>query len=118
MNTYKKGTLTFIMFPTEEDTIVAACKELCLTLEGTDEEALRYKIKALAKEYVEDVCTHKLGEELLNQVLPTEIIREFDAYRVKKRHNNFERWKMSLGELAETLQAKSKKSSTPPKVLC
>lgn len=91
-NTYNKGTLNFILYPTPDGTFVAACKELCLIVEGKDQELLRYKILAKAQSYLKNVCTKKLGEHLLNQELPKEILKEFNDYRIKKSNENFQKW--------------------------
>ena len=98
-NTYKGGSLNFIMYPTNEGTLVAACRELCLVEEGKDKEMLRYKIMGRAKSYIANVCKNKLGEHLLNQDLPKEIVKEFDAYRMKKINENFQKWSEKIKEL-------------------
>lgn len=98
-NTYKSGSLNFLMYPTDEGTHVAACRELCLIEEGKDPEMLRYKILERAKSYITNVYKNKLGEHLLNQNLPKEIIREFNEYRVKKMNENFQKWSEKIKEL-------------------
>lgn len=98
-NTYGKGALHFILYPTPEGTFVAACQELCLVVEGKDQELLRYKIMAKAKSYLKNVCTKRLGEHLLNQELPKEILKEFNEYRIKKSNENFQKWVEYIKEL-------------------
>lgn len=100
-NTYSKGTLTFLMYPTEEGTYVAACRELCLVREGKDKESLKYQIMASAKSFLKNVRSHKLGEHLLNQDLPKEILDEFNAYRVKKINEDFSKWIESFKQLLD-----------------
>lgn len=103
-NIYSKGTLTFLMYPTDEGTYVAACKELCLIREGKDKESLQYRIMADAKSFIQNVRLHKLGEHLLNQNLPKEILNEFNAYRVKKMNEDFLKWMESFKQLLENKQ--------------
>lgn len=100
-NSYKEGNLTFILYPTEEGTFVAGCEELCLVREGKDAELIKYQILADAKTYVCNVIANRLGEELLNQTLPKEIIDEFNQYRAKKRNEDFQRWVENLEELLQ-----------------
>ncbi|MBU1900797.1 hypothetical protein KKG82_00300 [Patescibacteria group bacterium] len=104
-NTYKKGVLNFILYPTGEGTYLAACRELCLIREGKDHELVKLQIMADAKRYFLNVCEHKLGEHLLNQDLPKEIIREFNAYRIKKINENFQKW---ITDIKDILQTKTK----------
>ena len=98
-NTYKKGQLNFIFYPTGEGTFVSACEELCLVQEGKDAEEVKYRILAASKRYLINVITNKLGESLLNQSLPSEIKNEFTAYRLKKKNEQFEKWMQSFKEL-------------------
>jgi len=98
-NTYKKGILTFISYPTNEHTYVVACEELCLVREGKDLEHSYLKILADAKSYLNNVCNNKLGEHLLNQSLPDDIKNEFNEYREKKENEEFEKWKISIEKL-------------------
>lgn len=98
-NSYQRGCLTFILYPTHEGSYVAGCKELCLIKEGKDVEHLRYKIMADAKNYIENVCSHKLGQHLLNQDLPKEIWDEFNKYRIKKINEKFQKWTENIGNL-------------------
>ncbi len=83
MNTYQQGVLTFISYPTSEDTYVVACNELCLLVEKKDMELARLEVLAKAKTYLKNVCKNELGEKLLNQSLPEEVVDEFKTY-VKK----------------------------------
>lgn len=97
MNTYKQGALTFISYPTSEGTYVAACNELCLLIEEKDMQLARLSILAKAKSYLENVCEAKLGEHLLNQALPQEVVDEFKAHvkkyiDKKKLTDEFEKW--------------------------
>ena len=98
-NTYSKGVLHFVLYPTAEGTFVAACQELCLVVEGKDQELLRYRVMANAKYYIHNVCAKHLGEHLLNQQLPKEILKEFNAYRIKKQNENFQKWVENIKEL-------------------
>lgn len=98
-NTYKKGSLTFIAYPTPDKTWVVACEELCMVREGKDLEYLKLKILADAKSYVINVFENKLGEHLLNQSLPEEIKKEFYEYRKKRENEMFEKWKESFEKL-------------------
>ncbi|MCC7196695.1 hypothetical protein IT413_00685 [Candidatus Peregrinibacteria bacterium] len=100
-NSYNKGILNFIMYPTPEGTFVAACQELCLIVEGKDQELLKYKIIGKAQSYIRNVCTKKLGEHLLNQELPKEILKEFNDYRAKKSNEDFQKWIESFKKLKE-----------------
>ena len=79
-NTYQRGMLTFITYPTEENTYIAACQDLCLVREGKDLEFMKLQILADAKSYVQNVCKNKLGTHLLNQSLPEAIEKEFFEY--------------------------------------
>jgi len=101
-NTYKKGGLNFILFPTSEGTYVAACRELCLIREGKDQELIKLQIMADAKRYLLNVCKNKLGEHLLNQDLPKEIINEFNKYRAQKMNEDFQKWITDIKELLVT----------------
>jgi DNA repair ATPase RecN len=87
------------MYPTKEGTFVAACQELCLVLEGKDQEYLKLKILANAKSYLVNVCRKKLGEHLLNQSLPKDILDEFTAYRVKSQNELFQKWHESIEKI-------------------
>ncbi len=98
-NTYKSGSLNFLMYPTDEGTYVAACRELCIIEEGKDQEMLRYKIMGRAKSYLTNVCKNKLGEHLLNLELPKEIVKEFNDYRMKKINEDFQKWSEKIKEL-------------------
>lgn len=98
-NTYKKGILTFLAYPTPEGTYITACEELCLVREGKDLELMKLKILADAKKYIINVCKNKLGQHLLNQFLPEEIKKEFFEYRRKKENEEFEKWKTSIQKL-------------------
>lgn len=99
MNSYKKGKLTFIAYPTEDKTYVVACVELCLLREGKDLESQKLKILGDAKKYLINVCKNKLGEHLLNQSLPKEIEKEFFNYRKQKKNDEFEQWRASIEKL-------------------
>ena len=88
-----------MLYPTGEGTFVAACQELCLVVEGKDQELLRYKIMAKAKSYIKNVCEKRLGAHLLNQTLPKEILNEFNVYRVKKSNQDFQKWVENIKEL-------------------
>ena len=101
-NTYNKGTLHFILYPTPEGTFVAACQELCLIVEGKDQELLKYKIMAKAKTYLNNVSVNSLGEHLLNQELPKEILKEFNDYRIKKSNEDFQKWMTNITELKKS----------------
>ena len=98
-NTYKKGILNFILYPAGKGTYVAACRDLCLIREGKDQELLKLQIMADAKRYLTNVCKNKLGEHLLNQNLPKEITKEFDAYRIKKMNEDFQKWITDIQDL-------------------
>lgn len=98
-NTYKNGTLHFIIYPTGEGTYVAACKDLCLIEEGKDAEMLRYRIMAHAKSFLLNVCKNDLGAHLLNQDLPKEILAEFNTYRAKKMNEDFQKWLTDIKKL-------------------
>ena len=98
-NTYQKGVLTFILYPTDEGTYVSACFELCIIREGQDAEMLKYKILADSQRYLLNVIKNKLGEHLLNQSLPKEIAQEFDDYRAKKKNDDFQRWQESISKI-------------------
>ncbi len=98
-NTYKEGFLTFILYPTDEGTYVSACSELCIIREGKDSELLRYQILSDAKRYLMNVSSKKLGEHLLNQSLPEKIRDEFNAYRVKKKNEDFQRWQETIDKI-------------------
>lgn len=100
-NTYKRGILTFFLYPTGDGTYVAACRELCLVKEGKDPEMLKYQIMAAAKSYFINVCEKKLGEHLLNQDLPKEILGEFDTYRIKKMNEDFQKWITDVKDLVK-----------------
>jgi len=95
-NTYEEGTLTFIFYPTNDGKFVAACNELCIIKEGEDAELVKLEILGSAKSYLINVCTNNLGEHLLNQSLPEEIIDEFKehvkSYLKKKIGDDFEKW--------------------------
>lgn len=98
-NTYKNGILTFYFYPTADKTFVVACEELCLLREGRDPEHTKLCILADAKKYVENVSNNKLGEHLLNQTLPDEIKKEFNAYRQKIKNEMFEKWSVTIKDL-------------------
>ncbi len=102
LNTYKSGTLNFLIYPTDDGTYVAACRELCLIEEGKDSETLRYKIMGRAQSYIVNVCKNKLGTHLLNQELPKEIVKEFNDYRAKKINENFQKWLTDIKKLLES----------------
>ena len=96
LNTYEKGVLNFISYPTDEGTYVAACNELCLLTEEKDAQLAKLNILAKAKRYLENVCKDELGEELLNQSLPKDIIKEFEKhvkeFLKKNAIDEFEKW--------------------------
>lgn len=98
-NTYGRGILNFILYPSEEGTIVVACNELCIVKEGRDAELVKLQTLAAAKSYLLNVIRNKLGEHLLNQSLPKEILDEFTKYRMKKRNENFQKWKENIKEI-------------------
>lgn len=87
-NTYKNGSLTFILYRSPENSWVAACEELGLVLEGNDPELLHYEIKADAQNYLKYVCTSKHGEHLLNRGIPEEILAEFKSAVKKQKLNH------------------------------
>lgn len=95
-NTYKRGILNFIIYPSDEGTFVAACIELCIVKECKDVELAKLQALAAAKSYLLNVIKNKLGEHLLNQSLPKEILDEFDAYRMKKRNEHFQKWQINI----------------------
>lgn len=95
-NTYKTGVLNFILFPTKDGTFVAACKELCIIKEEKDAELVKLQALAAAKSYLSNVVSHKLGEHLLNQSLPKEIIDEFNEYRLKKKNEDYQKWQENI----------------------
>lgn len=76
-NTYRSGRLHFYFFKSKRKGYIGACLELCIVEEGRDLELVRLKTLAAAKEYLMMVCSKKLGQHLLNQELPEEIIEEF-----------------------------------------
>lgn len=98
-NTYKEGRLQLFMYPTPEGSYVAACRELGLLREGKDEEALWYGILGDAKSYLTNVIRNKLGEDLLNQDLPKEILSEYKDYRAKKKNEDFQQAFVSFDKL-------------------
>ena len=109
-NTYQQGVLTFISYPSSDGTYIAACNELCLLVEEKDMQLARLSILAKAKSYWSNVCESKLGENLLNQSLPEEIVDEFKKYvkrsiQKKTLTDEFEKW-------AETWEKKSGKMKT------
>ncbi|MDP1760355.1 MAG: hypothetical protein Q8L01_02820 [Candidatus Woesebacteria bacterium] len=95
-NTYESGTLNFFLYPSDEGTFVAACNELCIVKEGKDAELVKLQTLAAAKSYLLNVIKHKLGEHLLNQNLPKEILDEFNEYRTKKRNEAFQKWEEDI----------------------
>lgn len=97
-NTYQKGSLLFIFYPSKKG-YIAACNELCLLREGRDAEHTRLSILADAKSYLINVCENKLGEHLLNQSLPNEIMKEFDEYRTQVENVKFQKWTESIKDL-------------------
>lgn len=100
-NTYERGTLNFFLYPSEEGSFVVACNELCLVKEGKDAELVKLQALAAAKSYLLNVVQHKLGEHLLNQSLPKEILDEFNEYRIKKRNEDFQKWQEDIPKLLE-----------------
>lgn len=98
-NTYQKGILTFLSYPTPDGTIITACEELCLVREGKDLEHLKLQILADAKRFINNVSKNKLGNHLLNQSLPEEIKKEFNTYIRKKENEEFEKWKTSIQKI-------------------
>lgn len=92
-NTYRKGRLTFISYPTNKGTFIAACDELCILVEEKDLELAKYKMLAQSKLYLETVIQKKLGQHLLNQTLPKEVKAEFSKF-IKKLQA--ERWTCPL----------------------
>ena len=101
-NSYKTGILNFILYRTKEGTFVSACYELCIIKEGKDAELVKLQTLAAAKSYLINVIKNKLGEHLLNQSLPKEILAEFNDYRSKKRNENFQKWKEDIKHLLKT----------------
>ena len=95
-NTYQRGTLNFILYPSGEGTFVAACNELCIIKEGKDAELTKLQALAASKSYLLNVIKHKLGEHLLNQSLPKEIVAEFNAYRMKRSNEDFQKWQENI----------------------
>lgn len=95
-NTYQRGHLNFILYPSEEGTFIAACNELCIIREDKDAELAKFQALAAAKSYLSNVVKNKLGEHLLNQSLPREILDEFDAYRMKKKNEDFQKWQQDI----------------------
>jgi hypothetical protein len=106
-NSYKKGILTFIVYPSLEGTWIAACEELCIVREDKDLEFTKLKILADAKSYISNVCKNKLGEHLLNQSLPDEIKKEFYEYRRKKENELFQKWNESFEEIMKIKDLKT-----------
>lgn len=104
-NTYNKGSLLFILYPTQDKTFIAACEELCLIVEEKDAELAHLKIQANALSYIKNVCENKLGEHLLNQTLPDEIKDEFSNYIKKKESENFEKKRISFEELSTMVES-------------
>lgn len=100
-NTYKRGTLNFFLYPSDEGNFVAACNELCMVKEGKDAELVKLETLAAAKSYLLNVIKHKLGEHLLNQSLPKEILDEFNEYRIKKGNEAFQKWQEDIKKILE-----------------
>jgi CRISPR/Cas system-associated endonuclease/helicase Cas3 len=100
-NTYNHCNLTFLSYPSKEGGFVFACEQLCLVIEDKDYEKAKLKILANAKSYLENVIEHKLGEHLLNQELPDEIIKEFRDY-IRENEDNFERWIQPLEKMIDS----------------
>lgn len=100
-NTYKRGTLNFFLYPSDKGNFVAACNELCIVKEGKDTELVKLQALAAAKSYLLNVIKHKLGEHLLNQSLPKEILDEFNEYRIKKRNEAFQKWQEDIPKFLE-----------------
>ncbi|MBF0556260.1 MAG: hypothetical protein HQK96_17215 [Nitrospirae bacterium] len=100
-NTYDHCNLTFFSYPTKEGTFVFVCEQLSLVIEEKDNELAKLKILANAKSYLKNVIEHKLGEHLLNQELPVEIIKEFKDY-IRGNEDNFERWTQKIEKIIDT----------------
>lgn len=98
-NTYKRGVLNFFLYPSDKGNFVAACNELCIVKEGKDAELIKLQALAAAKSYLLNVIKHKLGEHLLNQSLPKEILDEFTEYRVKKSNEAFQKWQEDIKKI-------------------
>ncbi len=90
-NTYERGLLTFILYKTSEQTYVAGCNELCLLVEDKNRAETKGEIVKKAQSYMLNVIERDIGEHLLNQSLPDEIVDEFYE-AVSKRAEYFERW--------------------------
>jgi|GEM_PF-3247714 len=105
-NTYRRGILTFISYPTKEKTYVVAFRELGLLVEEKDREFAKLKLLAQAKIYLESVNKEKLGEDLLNKSLPKEIEVEFSEFRKKtinsrrkSESSSFEQFELEIGKV-------------------
>lgn len=98
-NTYSKGILHFFFFSSRRGTFLGACSELCIVKEGKDGELVMLKTLGAAKEYLEMVCDEKLGEHLLNQELPNEIVEEFVEYVRRTRLKEVEEKAISVQDL-------------------
>ena len=98
-NSYKQGSLTFILYKSPDNTWVAACRELGLVLEGDDPELLHYEIRADAQNYLKYALDTKHGEHLLNKDIPQEILDEFRQAVEKQQEEDWQRWVENIKQL-------------------
>ena len=102
-NTYKKGTLTFFAYKTENNRWIAACRELGVLVEQVKKEDAVRKMLEQTKFTLMVVKENKLSEDLLNKDIPQEILQEFQAVVQRsnkpKEWNNWSKWDKSVEEM-------------------
>lgn len=75
-NTYKKGRVTFFIFP-QNDHLIGVCLELNIVVEGYSLRIVREELSDAVKTYVETIIENKLSETLLNRPAPQEYWQRF-----------------------------------------
>ncbi|HEC21073.1 MAG TPA: hypothetical protein ENI70_00990 [Candidatus Peregrinibacteria bacterium] len=97
-NTYRSGILHFFFFPVGKK-FMGVCGELCIVKEEKDLELVGLKTFAAAKEYLQMVIKNKLGEHLLNQDPPEEIVELFVEHVRKQKMQQILEKQIKIQEL-------------------